>query len=147
MLKENYGVEIESEMVDSIGMRKIFFFTIVSMVLFLSPSLWGQSDQGPSGGAGMRKLYQLPENMPKADESHLLQNILAGTESGLYKIIGNDTPEPLWNESRVTQIVETVVEGRQVWFFVTGHGLLRSTDLETFTVLGAAEGLPMLTLK
>ena len=147
MLKENYGVEVESEMVDSIGMRKIFFFTIVSMVLFLSPSLWGQSDQGPSGGAGMRKLYQLPENMPKADESHLLQNILAGTESGLYKIIGNDTPEPLWNESRVTQIVETVVEGRQVWFFVTGHGLLRSTDLETFTVLGAAEGLPMLTLK
>ena len=27
MLKENYGVEVESEMVDSIGMRKIFFFT------------------------------------------------------------------------------------------------------------------------
>ena len=128
-------------MVDSIGMRKIFFFTMVSVVLFLSSSVWAQS------GQYMKKLYQLPDALPKADESHILQNILAGTESGLYKIIGNDTPEPLWNESRVTQIVETVVEGQQVWFFVTGHGLLRSTDLKTFTPLGAAEGLPMLTLK
>lgn len=134
-------------MVDSMYMRKILFFTIVSVVLFLFPSAWGQSDQGASNGADMKRLYQLPDNFPKADDSHLLQNILAGTESGLYKIIGNDTPEPLWNESRVTQIVETVVEGRQVWFFVTGHGLLRSTDLETFTPLGTAEGLPMLTLK
>ena len=128
-------------MVDSIDMRKIFFFTMVSVVLFLSSSVWAQS------GQYMKKLYQLPDALPKADESHILQNILAGTESGLYKIIGNDTPEPLWNESRVTQIVETVVEGQQVWFFVTGHGLLRSTDLETFTPLGVAEGLPMLTLK
>lgn len=136
-------------MVDTIYMRKIFFFTVVFVVMFLSFSVWGQNSQGQrdSSDAGIKKLYRLPDNLPKADESHILQNILAGTESGLYKIIGNDTPEPLWNESRVTQIVETVVEGQQVWFFVTGHGLLRSSDLKEFFLVGADEGLPMLTLK
>ena len=128
-------------MVDTMDMRKIFLFAIVSVGLLLASSVWAQS------GQDVKKLYQLPDALPRADESHLLQNILAGTESGLYKIIGNDTPEPLWNESRVTQIVETVVEGRQVWFFVTGHGLLRSSDLKVFSQVGAAEGLPMLTLK
>ena len=133
-------------MVDSISMRKFFLITIS---LFFAFALWAQTTQSAdvSDEAKIKKLYQLPENLPKPDEAHILQNILAGTESGLYKIIGNDTPEPLWNESRVTQIVETVVDGQQVWFFVTGQGLLRSDDLKNFTLIGSMAGLPMLTVK
>ena len=94
-------------MVDNITMRKFFLITIS---LFLALALGAQTAQNSavSDEAKIKRLYQLPENLPKPDEAHILQNILAGTESGLYKIIGNDTPEPLWNESRVTQIVETV---------------------------------------
>ena len=97
-------------MVDSIGMRKFFLITIS---LFFAFALWAQTTQSAdvSDEAKIKKLYQLPANLPKPDEAHILQSILAGTESGLYKIIGNDTPEPVWNESRVTQIVETVVDG------------------------------------
>ena len=133
-------------MVDNITMRKFFLITIS---LFLALALGAQTVQNSavSDEAKIKRLYQLPENLPKPDEAHILQNILAGTESGLYKIIGNDTPEPLWNESRVTQIVETVVNGQQVWFFVTGQGLLRSDDLKNFTLIGSMAGLPMLTVK
>lgn len=133
-------------MVDSISMRKFFLITIS---LFFAFALWAQTTQSAdvSDEAKIKKLYQLPANLPKPDEAHILQNILAGTESGLYKIIGNDTPEPVWNESRVTQIVETVADGQQVWFFVTGKGLLRSDDLKNFTLIGSAAGLPMLTVK
>ena len=100
-------------------MRKFLFITIVLSLAF---SIFAQTTQNENDfdEVKIKKLYHLPDNLPKPDEAHILQNILAGTESGLYKIIGNDTPEPLWTEGRVTQIVETVVNGQQVWFFVTG---------------------------
>lgn len=137
------------ELSDILYMRKFSFIAICCFVMFLPTFLWSQNsgNQNSSSDANIKKLYKLPNDLPVPDESHILQNILAGTESGLYKIIGNDTPEPLWNESRVTQIVETYSDSKQVWFFVSGHGLLRSEDLETFTVIGADAGLPMLTLK
>lgn len=125
-------------------MRKFLFITIVLSLAF---SIFAQTAQDDFDEVKIQKLYRLPDNLPKPDEAHILQNILAGTESGLYKIIGNDTPEPLWTEARVTQIVETVVNGRQVWFFVTGKGLLRSDDLQSFSLIGSMSGLPMLTVK
>ena len=127
-------------------MRKFLFITIVLSLAF---SIFAQTTQNENDfdEVKIKKLYHLPDNLPKPDEAHILQNILAGTESGLYKIIGNDTPEPLWTEGRVTQIVETVVNGQQVWFFVTGKGLLRSDDLQSFSLIGSMSGLPMLTVK
>ncbi len=125
-------------------MRKFLFITIVLSLAF---SIFAQTAQNDFDEVKIQKLYRLPDNLPKPDEAHILQNILAGTESGLYKIIGNDTPEPLWTEARVTQIVETVVNGQQVWFFVTGKGLLRSDDLQSFSLIGSMSGLPMLTVK
>ena len=125
-------------------MRKFLFITIVLSLAF---SIFAQTAQDDFDEVKIQKLYRLPDNLPKPDEAHILQNILAGTESGLYKIIGNDTPEPLWTEARVTQIVETVVNGQQVWFFVTGKGLLRSDDLQSFSLIGSMAGLPMLTVK
>lgn len=125
-------------------MRKFLFITIVLSLAF---SIFAQTAQDDFDEVKIQKLYRLPDNLPKPDEAHILQNILAGTESGLYKIIGNDTPEPLWTEARVTQIVETVVNGQQVWFFVTGKGLLRSDDLQSFSLIGSMSGLPMLTVK
>ena len=125
-------------------MRKFLFITIVLSLAF---SIFAQTAQNDFDEVKIQKLYRLPDNLPKPDEAHILQNILAGTESGLYKIIGNDTPEPLWTEARVTQIVETVVNGQQVWFFVTGKGLLRSDDLQSFSLIGSMSGLPMLTGK
>ena len=127
-------------------MRKFLFITIVLSLAF---SIFAQTPQNENDfdEVKIKKLYHLPDNLPKPDEAHILQNILAGTESGLYKIIGNDTPEPLWTEGRVTQIVETVVNGQQVWFFVTGKGLLRSDDLQSFSLIGSMSGLPMLTVK
>lgn len=127
-------------------MRKFLFITIVLSLAF---SIFAQTPKNENDfdEVKIKKLYHLPDNLPKPDEAHILQNILAGTESGLYKIIGNDTPEPLWTEGRVTQIVETVVNGQQVWFFVTGKGLLRSDDLQSFSLIGSMSGLPMLTVK
>lgn len=148
LLSETITIVQVFKMVDSISMRKIFI-TIFSIVVFLPLFIWSQNsqEQDVANEAKIKKLYRLPDNLPSPDDAHILQNILAGTESGLYKIIGNDTPEPLWNESRVTQIVETFVDGKQVWFFVTGLGILRSDDLKTFSQVGVTTGLPMLTVK
>ena len=134
------------KMVDNVNMRKFFFITI-SLLLFFSLFAQAVQNENDFDEVKIKKLYHLPDNLPKPDEAHILQNILAGTESGLYKIIGNDTPEPLWTEGRVTQIVETIVNGQQVWFFVTGKGLLRSDDLKSFSLIGSLAGLPMLTVK
>lgn len=129
---------------DILNMRKLVLFLVVSLLSFFTENLGAQ----PSTRLNVSlPLYQLPKSLPPLDESHLSQHILAGTESGLYKIVGNDTPVPLWNESRVTQILRTETDLGEQWFFVTGHGLLYSTDLANFTLLGSENGLPVLTLK
>ncbi len=94
-----------------------------------------------------RPLYQLPAKLPPQQESNHIQYILAGTESGLYKIIGNDTAVPLWTEGRVTQILRTETAGSEQWFFATGKGLLKSSDLVNFIPIGSENGLPVLIVK
>ena len=118
LLSETITIVQVFKMVDSISMRKIFI-TIFSIVVFLPLFIWSQNsqEQDVANEAKIKKLYRLPDNLPSPDDAHILQNILAGTESGLYKIIGNDTPEPLWNESRVTQIIETFVSRRSLQFY------------------------------
>ncbi|MBO5137010.1 MAG: hypothetical protein J6B81_00740 [Spirochaetaceae bacterium] len=124
-------------------MRKFFLFFFSYFVIVTQATLFAQTQNLPK----VRQLYQLPQNIIPKQDSHLVNYILAGTESGLYKIIGNDTPVPLWTESRVTQILYTEDQGVERWFFVTGHGLMVSEDLLTFTLIGSEQGLPMLTLK
>ena len=71
-------------MVDNITMRKFFLITIS---LFLALALGAQTVQNSdvSDEAKIKRLYQLPENLPKPDEAHILQNILAGCLYGLSK--------------------------------------------------------------
>ena len=134
-------------------MRKLFIVPLLFFcVMFAFAHAQADSDveltpQRPSRNSDRSKIYDLPEDAVPESESHLVNNILAGTESGLYKIVGSDTPVPLWTEGRVTQIVETQVDDTQIWYFVTGEGLLRSTDLKNFTFLGEEQGLPVLTIK
>ena len=134
-------------------MRKLFIVLLLFFcVMFAFAHAQADSDveltpQRPSRNSDRSKIYDLPEDAVPESESHLVNNILAGTESGLYKIVGSDTPVPLWTEGRVTQIVETQVHDTQIWYFVTGEGLLRSTDLKNFTFLGEEQGLPVLTIK
>lgn len=134
-------------------MRKLFIVLLLFFcVMFAFAHAQADRDveltpQRPSRNSDRSKIYDLPEDAVPESESHLVNNILAGTESGLYKIVGSDTPVPLWTEGRVTQIVETQVDDTQIWYFVTGEGLLRSTDLKNFTFLGEEQGLPVLTIK
>lgn len=123
-------------------MRKFAFFLLTCTISF-SSFIFGQTDKD----INKTSLYQLPKNIPSLDDTHKVQHILAGTESGLYKILNGDTPAPLWNESRVTQIHHIETAEGEKWFFVTGNGLLFSTDLVNFFPLGSQHGLPMLTIK
>ncbi|MDR1786084.1 MAG: hypothetical protein LBR23_06470 [Spirochaetaceae bacterium] len=91
-------------------------------------------------------LYQLPGNIPSQEESAaFFQHPLVATESGLYQIVGNNTPIPLWTEGRVTDIARVVENGREKWFFVTEKGLYSSVDCRTFQPCG--DGLPHLVIK
>jgi len=125
----------------------IFLLSCVAIMPFVAQTVNDVSFEENLFEDTYKPLYQISKNLPPLDESHFVQNILAGTESGLYKIIGTGTPVPLWTKGRVTQILHTQTEAGEQWFFVTSHGLLYSSDLETFSVLGDENGLPVLTLK
>jgi hypothetical protein len=90
-------------------------------------------------------LYQLPEHLPPKEEASFFQRPLAATESGLYEIVGTNTPVPLWTGGKVTHIGRTVTNGTEKWFFVTEKGLYSSTDLKNFVPVG--ERLPHLVVK
>ena len=127
-------------------MRKVFLFFLLCLMCILPMELFAQNPDFEQVDIN-RPLYKIPKSIPAQEEAHLFQHILTGTETGLYKIVGSDTPVPLWNESRVTQILRTQTDSGEQWFFVTGHGLLYSNDLKNFTIIGNEQGLPVLTLK
>ncbi len=76
--------------------------------------------------------------------------VLAGSESGLYKIAPDKTVLPLWTEGKVTKIIKTPYSEPgsnrdSKWYFLTSKGVLTSYDLQVFELRN--EGLPFLTIK
>ena len=83
----------------------------------------------------------------EADPSNFM---LAGAESGLYKISSVRTAIPLWTGGKVSKIIRTSERKEDGstgdrWFMMTSKGILTSSDLVTFEFRN--EGLPFLTIK
>ena len=116
-------------------MRRLF----IKFCLILSSSIcFAQS----------KPLYQLPD-LAKQDEVQISSDLplLAGSDTGLYKISSNGSASPLWTEGKVTQILRSQPsEGQEAkWYFLTSKGVLSSDNLSTFTECNS--GLPFLTIK
>ncbi|MBR1721702.1 MAG: hypothetical protein IJ727_04335, partial [Treponema sp.] len=95
-------------------------------------------------------IYKLPEPSyeVKQDSPSLSGSfILAGSESGLYKINASKTAIPLWQGGKVSKILRTENKdtGRLKWYFLTSEGILCSEDLISFELRN--EGLSFLTIK
>jgi len=112
-------------------------------VLFSSLNLSCQTQAKP--------LYEIPEvkNTSEKNTQPQVESILAGNNSGLYKIFTNNTVVPLWTEGRVKQCLKTEtfsVSGEKIenWYFVTSKGILYSNDLTNFELRN--NGIPFLFL-
>lgn len=74
--------------------------------------------------------------------------MLAGSDSGLYKITSARNAIPLWTQGKVTKIIRTQdssPDKKAEWYFLTTQGVIHSSDLEIFDMRN--EGLPFLTIK
>ncbi|MBR4598617.1 MAG: hypothetical protein IKO39_01030, partial [Treponema sp.] len=92
-------------------------------------------------------IYKLPASYESGSDSSSSQFILAGSESGLYKITGSKTAIPLWSGGKVSKIlrVDDRHDSKVRWYFLTSEGIISSSDLVTFEFKN--EGLPFLTIK
>ena len=93
-------------------------------------------------------IYKLPETSYESKtDSPSTGFILAGSESGLYKINANKTAIPLWQGGKVSKIVraDDKKSGKNRWYLLSTEGILSSDDLESFEFRN--EGLPFLTIK
>ena len=101
----------------------------------------------------IKPLYQLPTRKTAEFVSETLDNdlFLVGSDIGLFKITGRNTPIPLWKEGRVDQIIpvnfadKDTDNNKHGWLFRTQKGIFYSEDLETFEERN--NGLPFLTIK
>ncbi|MBQ0052282.1 MAG: hypothetical protein KBT11_09520 [Treponema sp.] len=94
-------------------------------------------------------LYKLPETVAETSEGPKSGFMLAGSESGLYKITSNRTAIPLWTSGKVNKILraDDLSSGSKKthWYFLTNQGIVHSSDLNIFSLRN--EGLPFLTIK
>ncbi|WP_252714453.1 putative glycoside hydrolase [Treponema pectinovorum] len=89
-------------------------------------------------------IYVLPETAVPDSPSVSAGGVVAGASSGLYRLTSTKTAIPLWTESKVLKIIKTSsTDGR--WYFLTGNGILTSTDLKSFEYRNS--GLPFLKMK
>ena len=92
---------------------------------------------------GSKSIYKLPQSQQNTTvETVHAGSVIAGANSGLYRLTSTKTAIPLWNEGKVSKIIHTS-EGR--WFFLTSCGILTSTDLKEFEYRNS--GLPFLKMK
>ncbi|MBQ8678745.1 MAG: hypothetical protein IJ530_03175 [Treponema sp.] len=92
-------------------------------------------------------IYRLPESSDSNAALSSSDFILAGSESGLYKITASKTAIPLWQGGKVSKIVRTENKSSSKvrWYFLTTEGIVSSSDLTVFDFRN--EGLPFLTIK
>ena len=109
-----------------------------------------------------KSIYELPEVQETTVETAKPGNVLAGANSGLYRLTSTKTAIPLWTEGKVSKIIHTYsnnnltqsdpnslpeenLQPLQRWFFLTSKGILTSSDLKDFEYRN--NGLPFLTMK
>ncbi len=111
-----------------------------------------------------KSIYKLPETQARTVETAPAGGVIAGAESGLYRLTASKTAIPLWTEGCVKKIIQTentpslqpaeqtaqndasaVSSSPNRWYFLTGRGILTSTDLKTFEYRN--NGLPFLKMK
>ena len=92
-------------------------------------------------------IYKLPATTAESSAEVPSGYILAGSESGLYKINAGKTAIPLWQGGKVSKIlrVEDKNSRKIQWYFLTTQGILTSSDLSVFEFRN--DGLPFLTIK
>lgn len=129
-------------------------FSITFLMLLSSCLLPAQGEDN--------SVYKLPETPNTVTENVITSTsfMLAGTDSGLYKVLSDGTSIPLWTEGKVSKIIKATIENNDYsinssehtdsdsstrWFFLTSQGIITSTDLNIFEYRN--EGLPFLTIK
>ena len=117
---------------------------ILLSLLVLSPAVYADE---------IKPLYKLP---PKISSSLSLSNtrdneeFLVGSDTGLYKITGNNYVLSVWTGCRVDQIfpVEYFTseqEAKKGWYLRSEKGIIYTEDLQNFEERN--NGLPFLTIK
>ncbi len=102
-----------------------------------------------------KPIYKLPE-LETSVETAKAGGVIAGANSGLYRLSASKTAIPLWTEGKVSKIIHTNVpvkdengistgQTSERWYFLTSKGILTSTDLSTFEYRN--NGLPFLKIK
>ncbi|HOX32698.1 MAG TPA: putative glycoside hydrolase [Spirochaetales bacterium] len=71
--------------------------------------------------------------------------LLAGFDTGLYRIEASGAATPLWLDGEVRKIVRAGSGPEAAWFLLTSRGIVRSADLGVFEERSA--GLPVKTYK
>lgn len=130
-------------------MRKVFYAILAVTFIAVLPLSAAKQKKNKKNN-----IYELPPEEPKVELVKNENFILAGSESGLYKIFENKTAVPLNLRCQTTKILKTVkssadengniIEKTQ-WYFVTSQGIMTSSDLEHFEERNS--GLPLLTIK
>lgn len=106
-----------------------------------------------------KSIYKLPENSTVTVENASAGGVIAGANSGLYRLTATKTAIPLWTEGKVSKILHsasvsvteadadgnTLEQKSERWYFLTSKGILTSTDLKTFELRN--NGLPVLKMK
>ena len=117
---------------------------VLLSLIFLSPALYAED---------VKPLYKLP---PKISSSLSVaaakdnEDFLVGSDTGLYKITGNNYVLSVWTGCRVDQIfpVEYFTSEREAkkgWYLRTEKGIFYTEDLQNFEERN--NGLPFLTIK
>ncbi len=118
-----------------------------------------------------KSMYKLPDSQTPTVETANAGGVIAGAESGLYRLTASKTAVPLWTQGGVKKIIRVKQEeslnsaGQNVsaidtkagdeseetdfplsrWYFLTTKGILTSTDLKNFEYRN--NGLSFLKMK
>ena len=111
---------------------RAYSILLSSIILFTSCVASAQSS---------KSIYKLPENESATVQTATAGGVIAGADSGLYRLTATKTAIPLWTQGKVRKIIRT--DDR--WYFLTSAGILTTTDLQTFELRNT--GLPSLKMK
>lgn len=114
---------------------RIYSFVIGSIFLLTSCAASAQST---------KSIYKLPETTAPTVETALAGGVIAGSDSGLYRLTATKTAIPLWTEGKVSKIIRSK-QTNERWYFLTSQGIVTSADLKTFEYRN--NGLPFLKIK
>ncbi len=127
--------------------KQYIFTDKIPMAVFLCVLLCLCTNINITASEQAKPIYKLP---PITASEAVCNDMITGTDSGLYRIVGFGTAVPLWTKGQVTQIAHCQYINEQGkketrWYFITSQGLLTSTNLEIFETCN--NGLPSQVIK